>query len=402
MAEDGIAPHRSARWLIVISGLFALSVSLSNTFLNVYLWKVDKSFISIGLYNLSVYLCIPIMFIAAGALAKRRNSVLTLRLGLVFHACFYALTLFGGQSVAQIPQLLGAVLGTAAGFYWCGFNELSLRYTDSASRDRFNGMNGVVGSVAGMLAPPVAGFLISFEDRFGGLSGYHLIFGLSLAMFMLAGFTSLQLHEKLGHGRLHWRNAVDAWKEKGWRYILMGCLVYGWREGLFMFLIGLLMYIATDSELELGEFLLLQSGLSFVSFFIVGRLVHPQNRIKFLGIGAIGMALCALIFLLPLRAVNLVWYGAAIATCLPLFIVPFQGIIFDAIGHLNKVRGEDARMEHIITRELFSNSGRVLGVLLFLAWVQLDPTGQSIPKLAVGIGFVQLATWWLIRRVRRI
>ncbi|MCL6453632.1 MAG: MFS transporter [Alicyclobacillus sp.] len=382
----------SARWLLVVSGLFGLSVSLSNTFVNIYLWKVDQSFASIGWYNLGLYTCIPLMFIAAGALAKRRGSVLVLRIGLVCHVCFYALTLFGGTYMARLPALLGGVLGAASGFYWCGFNELTMRYTDNASRDRFYGMNGVVGSVAGMIAPPVAGFLISLEDRFGGLSGYHLVFGLSLAMFVLAGFVSTRLHVEAERGHLDWSAARWSWRFPVWRRTLLACFVYGWREGLFMFLIGLLMYIATDSELELGEFLLLQSGLSFLSFFIVGRLTTPHNRIRVLGIGAAGMAAAALLFLLPLRAVHLVWYGSIMAVCLPLFIVPMQGAVFSSIARL-----EGSRLEYIILREVFANTGRVLGILLFIGWVFVDPSGHTIPRLALGIGFVQLGAWLLLR-----
>lgn len=390
-----------ARWLITIGGLFALSVALSNTFVNVYLWKVDKSFTPIGWYNLGVYSLIPIMFWVAGMIAKRKHSVLTLRLGILFHICFYAVTLFGGTRIAGLPYILGALLGTAAGFYWCAFNELSLRFTESGSRDRFYGMNGVVGSVSGMIAPVTAGYLISFEDRFGGLSGYHLVFGLSLCMFVLALLTTTRLRAKNGEDKLRFAVIRSAWQQAAWRRILYGSLVYGLREGLFLFLVGLLMYIASGSELELGQFLLLQSGLSFISFFVVGRIVHAESRIKVQGIGAIAMAMSALVFLLPLRTINLVIYGSAIAVCLPLFLVPLQGVVFDTIGRLDKANDGDTQLEHIITREFFSNAGRVVGIVTFLIWVRVDPSGRSIPYLAVVFGFVQLATWALFRSAMR-
>ncbi len=400
VAQKRAPLSRQAWWLLFISGLFALSVSLSNTFVNVYLWKVDRNFASIGRYNVAVYLLQPLMFFAAAWLAKRKTSVFTFRIGILLHAAFYAVTLWGGNRLAGHPMLLGMLMGTAAGFYWCSFNELSLRFTSSESRDRFYGMNGVVGSVAGMVAPPTAGTLISLEDKLGNLTGYHLVFGLSLALFVLGSFVSTRLSQSELGERFNFQIMLGGLRDKDWRRVLFGSTIYGLREGVFLFLIGLLMYIATGSEMELGEFFLLQSALSFASFFIVSRMVHVHNRKKILGVGAVLLAGCAFLFLLPLRTLTLLWYGGLVAICLPWFLVPLQGTIFDIIGRLDNETKDNARLEHIVMRETFSNTGRVIGVSAFLVWIGLDRSGKSIPYLAFCIGLVQLGTWWVIHRVK--
>lgn len=388
---------RSAWWLLCINGLFALSISLSNTFLNVYLWKVDKTFGPIGWFNLATYCLLPAAFLLAGWLSERYHSVLAVRIGVLLHGCFYAVTLWGGMAVARRPIWLGMLMGAAAGFYWCGFNELSLRFTSSSTRDRFNGMGGVVRSIAGMVAPPVAGTLIAFEDRFGGLSGYHVIFAISLALFVLAAATSWLLPTDSERGDLNWHATMQGLRDKPWRRLLLANMVYGLREGVFIFLIGLLLYIATGSEMGLGAFVLLQSGLSFISFYVVGRWVHVNNRVRAMGIGSIAMAAGALLFLLPLHTTTLVVYGAAMSLFLPLFLVPVQSMVFDAIGRLNERTEDNIQMENIIAREIFSNAGRVVGILIFLLWIRLDITGRSIPRLAVIFGFVQLISWVLVK-----
>lgn len=400
MARKRAPLSRQAWWLLLISGLFALSVSLSNTFVNVYLWKVDKNFASIGRYNVAVYALQPLMFLAAAWLAKRKTSVFTFRIGILLHAAFYAVTLWGGSNLAGRPMVLGMLMGTAAGFYWCSFNELSLRFTSSDSRDRFYGMNGVVGSVAGMVAPPTAGTLISLEDKFGNLTGYHLVFGLSLALFVLGSFVSTRLsQDELGE-HFNFRVMLGGLRDKDWRRVLFGSTIYGLREGVFLFLIGLLIYIATGSEMELGEFFLLQSVLSFASFFVVSRVCNVHNRGKILGVGAILLAGCATLFLIPLHTSTLLWYGGLVAICLPWFLVPLQGTIFDIIGRLDNETKDNARLEHIVMRETFSNTGRVIGVSTFLLWIAVDRSGKSIAYLAFCIGLVQLGTWWVIHRVK--
>ncbi|MCL6443443.1 MAG: MFS transporter [Alicyclobacillus sp.] len=385
----GLPPQ--ALWLLLISGVFSLSVGLSNTFVNVYLWKVDKSYGAIGWYNLVVYVALPLAFVMAGIIAKRLNTVWTLRIGILLHVVFYAIALFGGTRVARLPWLLGAVMGLAGGFYWFSFNLQSTRVTEQGARDRFYGYNGVMGAVAGMVAPPVAGYLIGIEDRFGGLTGYHVTFALSLGLFMLAIFLCARIPGGRERGRLHLWRALRMVRERAWGMLLLGCLIYGLREGVFLFLIGLLLYIATGSELRLGEFVLLQSALSFLSFYVVGKLVKPKRRLWVLGMGAIGMAGAATLFLLPTTAVTLTWYGSIIAVVLPLFLVPLQGFVYDAMAVLS--RDEDLTMEHVIAREIFENIGRVLGISAFIVLVAVRPSARAISHFAVSLGFVQLMTW---------
>lgn len=386
---------RQAWWLLAVSGIFALSVGLSNTFVNVYLWKVDRNYGAIGQYNLLVYCALPVAFVAAGWLAKRLHTLWTMRIGIVWHAIFYAVALLGGTSVARLPWLLGVIMGLAGGMYWFSFNVISLQVTRQGRRDRFYGLNGVAGAVAGMLAPLVAGFLIAQGDGRGGLSGYHLIFALSLVLFVVATLVSWCLKAHPEGGQLRLGRAWAGLRRRPWRMLLTGCFVYGLREGVFLFLIGLLMYIATGSELRLGEFLLLQGAISFVSFYLVGRFLRPGNRLTVLGIGAACMAGAATLFTMPVDARLLLWYGSLIALTIPLFLVPLQGFIFDGITSLDP-GGEDV-MEHIIAREVFENVGRVLGIVAFLWLIAARPDARHISAFALGLGFVQIGTWILIK-----
>ena len=40
--------------LLMINGLYSLSIALSNTFVNIYLWKQSGNYLDIGIYNLIV------------------------------------------------------------------------------------------------------------------------------------------------------------------------------------------------------------------------------------------------------------------------------------------------------------------------------------------------------------
>jgi YQGE family putative transporter len=70
--------------LLIIGGLYALAISISNSFVNIYLWKQSGEFSDLAIYNLAVVVLQPLTFILAGKWAKRIDRVVVLRLGVSF------------------------------------------------------------------------------------------------------------------------------------------------------------------------------------------------------------------------------------------------------------------------------------------------------------------------------
>lgn len=69
MGEAGA--KKDLHLLLLIGGLYSLSIALSNTFVNVYLWKQSGQIVDIAVYNLTVVLFQPLTFVFAGRLAKK-------------------------------------------------------------------------------------------------------------------------------------------------------------------------------------------------------------------------------------------------------------------------------------------------------------------------------------------
>src|SRR3954462_14325912 len=84
--------------LLLIGGLYSLSVALSNTFVNIFLWKQTGELLDIGLYNLAVTLAQPLTFILAGRWEKKIDRVIVLGIGVIFLALFYVSVLAVGAS----------------------------------------------------------------------------------------------------------------------------------------------------------------------------------------------------------------------------------------------------------------------------------------------------------------
>ncbi|WP_246945874.1 MFS transporter [Bacillus pinisoli] len=381
--------------LLTIGGLYALSIALSNTFVNVYLWKQSGQFLDIGIYNLSIVTLQPLTFILAGRWAKKIDRVIVLRLGVSSLALFFLTVLFIGDRASEFLVLLGGILGIGYGFYWLAFNVLTFEITEPETRDFFNGFLGLLSSFAGMIGPILAGFIISNMKKF---TGYSVIFTISLILFSGAVVLSLFLKRRPAQGNFEFIRIIkERSNNRNWRMVTNANFFQGLREGTFIFMISVFVFITTNSELALGKFGLVNSVVAFFGYYIITRTIKEKHRKKSILIG--GLLLYAAIFLIvfDLSYTRLIIYAVVIAIAYPLLLVPYMSLSYDVIG-----QGWNAakmRIEYIVVRELFLNMGRFVSILTFLFSITFFDEEKSIPVLLCILGAGHAMIYFFIRHV---
>ncbi|GAA0443249.1 MFS transporter [Lentibacillus halophilus] len=387
--------NRDLILLLVIGGLYSLSIFLSNTFVNIYLWRQAGDYSTIAFYNLAIYLFQPLTFILAGKIAKKIDRVIVLRLGVIALSLFFLSVLLIADKAATYNFVLGSVLGIGFGFYWLAFNVLTFEITEPESRDFFNGFLGVLQSLAGMIGPVLAGAIIARMDE---TIGYTVIFSISFCLFIGAVVLSFFLKRRQAEGRFYFRRVLSEWKgNKNWRKILNAHISQGLREGIFLFVISIWVFLATGSEFSLGIFNLFLSGLSFVFYFIVTRWVKPYMRKKFVLIGALILYFSIYIILFETGYVQLMIYAALIGTAYPIVNVPYFSMTFDVIGKAWKAK--ELRVEYIVVREVFANIGRVTAIVVFLIAISIFSAETIIPYLLAFFGLGHIVIYMFIKGV---
>ncbi len=387
--------NRDLTFLLVIGGLYALSIALSNTFVNVYLWKQSGEFTDIALYNLASVVLQPLTFILAGRWAKKIDRVIVLRLGVSFLSVFYFTVLFLGENASQYLLILGALLGIGYGFYWLAFNVLTFEITEPETRVFFNGFLGLLTSFAGMIGPIVAGVVITTMEK---MIGYKIIFGASLTLFVAAVIMSFFLKRRAATGTYSFRRILGERKNnKNWRYVLHAHFFQGLREGTFVFVIVVWVYIATQSELAIGKYGLVASAVSFVSYYLATRVIKESFRKKAILFGGILLYLAIFIIIFDLTFTKLIIYAVVISIAYPMLLVPYVSLTFDVIG--KGWKAAEMRVEYIVVRELFLNSGRIVSILAFLFTVTFFNEETGIPVLLLIVGAGHLILYFFIRKV---
>lgn len=388
--------NRSLILLLVIGGLYSLGIYLSNTFVNIYLWKqAEGNYYTIATYNLAIFVFQAITFIVAGKIAKRVDRVIVLRLGVTFLSLFFLTVLMIGDKSAYYNFLLGSLLGIGYGFYWLAFNVLTFEITEPDTRDFFNGFLGVLQSFGGMIGPFSAGLIISKMDA---NVGYSTIFTISFILFISAVACSFFLKRRPADGVYLFKRVVEERKNNNnWNRILKAHLFQGLREGIFLFVITIWVYIVTQSELSLGMFNLYFSGFSFVFYFLATKFIKPYKRKKAILIGSLLLYVSLFIILVHASYVTLIIYGILIGIAYPIINVPYLSMTFDVIGKAWKAG--DLRIEYIVVRELYSNIGRVISILVFIASISFFDAETAIPILLIVFGAMHLGVYLTVRNI---
>ncbi|MGG0716484.1 MFS transporter [Robertmurraya massiliosenegalensis] len=382
--------------LLMIGGLYSLSIALSNTFVNIYLWKQSGEFRDLGMYNLAVVVLQPITFILAGRWAKKIDRVIVLRIGVIFLALFYLTVLIIGTHASKYLLLLGGLLGIGYGFYWLAYNVLTFEITEPETRDFFNGFLGILSSVGGMIGPIAAGFIISKMEKF---IGYSIVFGISLGLFSLAVFLSFSLKRRPAQGKYYFVRILQERKHnKNWKLINNAHFFQGLREGTFAFIISVFVFIATESELSLGTFGLINSGVAFVAYYFASRMIKKEMRKKAILTGGIILYLSIFLIVFDPTYVRLLIYAGVIAIAYPLLLVPYMSMTYDVIGRGWKAA--EMRIEYIVVKEIFLNAGRVISIILFILGISFYEPDKVIPILLLLLGAGHTLIYFFIRKVK--
>lgn len=383
-----------AALLLIVQALYGVANALSGTFVPVYLWKASQSYMLIGWFTLGQYVMSGLTFYIVGKWVKEHNKMNSLRIGIVLSGLFYCAVLLLGQQAKFYFVPLGILNGIALGFFWLAFNVVYFEVTDPENRDRYNGWAGLLGSAAGIIAPWVSGLLITSLQ---GERGYRIIFTISLVIFAVSGVLSFWLKKRKTEGIYNWKHGWEQLRQKGnpWRRMLPAIAAQGVREGVFMFLVGLTVYVATQNESKLGTFSLITSFVALVSFWIVGKLLKKKNRKIVMFIGVIMIAVVILPLFWKVSYMTLLLFGIGTSLFMPMYIIPMTSRVFDLIGQSEESARE--REEFIVLREAGLTIGRIIGLSSYLIVLPFNHSSVAITWLLFAVGIVPIAGWWFIK-----
>lgn len=383
--------------LVVIGGLYSIGLFLSNTFVNVYLWRQTESFMTIAMYHIAIHISKPLTFYFAGNMSKKIDRIILLRLGVIFLSLFFLTVLLLQEKASYFNVLLGVLIGLGYGFYWLAFNVLTFEITEPYNRVFFNGLLGSLQSVSGMFGPLIAGIIISTLDT---QVGYRTIFSISFGLFIIAVILSFFIERRETDGVYNVLDVVREVRRNGdWRRVLLANSFQGFRDSVFIFVLPIWIFLTTRNEFSLGIFNLIMHGASFFLFLLLSWKMKDNMRQRLLFLGSFVIGLSVLLLMGERDFYILLLYALIVGSMVPLFQVPFQALTYDVIG--KSYRARDLRIEYIVLLEVFRSAGGILSILLFILGLQLDSGPKAIPFILCVLSFAYMLIYPTVASIER-
>lgn len=350
---------KEAKLLLTISILFTFGMGLSSIFISIFFWKQTSDLSVLVIYNLIHHITVPITFLLSGIIAKKKNGIWSLRIGLFVYALFYTLMLLIGSKGIAYIYLLGFIFGMAGGFFWLAFHTLSFDFTSVNNRDTFNGFNGACSGIAAALAPITSAYIIS---RFTGVKGYNVVFTMTLLMFLLLILISMALKCKNYGSKLDFRRTISS-NCKEWSIIRKSSFLWGFRDVIIVVLVNILIIETTKSELSLGKLTFIGSLCSSLSYVLVQKIIKPPRRRISIYIGTLGAILAIFGLIIDINLTTLSIYVILNSFLLPFFVIQWSSSAFNVI---DRVHEKNMRIEYLINRDIVLNSGRAVSAIILL------------------------------------
>ncbi len=394
---EGIPPERrlgkDAVTALLIHSCFQFGASMSGLFLNLYLWRLTQDLKVNALYNLIVFAITPIAFAAGGLIAKKRDRMVTYRVGIVMIALFYLMVILAQEQVPQYYVWFALFNGIASGFYWTGYLVLQYDVSTEANRIRFLAMNMVMFNGAGLLGPALAGFVIQRND---GLQGYITIFTIAFVMFVIAAVVSFRIPMVETHHKVYYLKLMGLvmHRNRRWLKALYSFFILGLFQGLMLFLPNIMLFQAVGREDWVGYLGVFFSSLTVATGYVISRKAQKENVRQYVFLSTTGVVAGSGLLLFGVELWSVVLFMILFSICNPLAINTLTSYYYRLIGTL-PLKGQ-LRIESVVMRELFLNVGRVLSIALLVLWAT-DLESAIMPVILFIMAVLQYILVFLIR-----
>jgi MFS transporter, YQGE family, putative transporter len=376
---------------------FQFGASMSGVFLTLYLWRLTQSLWINGMYNLVNYAIGPLAFAVGGYLIKRKNQMVSYRLGIVLIALFYLCVIFAGEGVVRFYVLFAMFGGLAGSFYWAGYLTLMYDVCTETNRIRFLAINMIVFTLAGLIGPALAGFIIRMND---GLQGYTLVFSIAFGMFLLATIGSFRIQTPTSHHKAYYLKYAGLLIRKNRDFLkaLFGFTGMGLFQGLMLFLPSILLFQIVGREDLVGYLGVLYASLGIGTGMFISRYGREELARSFILLSTAGFIIGALFIVWKMTLFTVIAFMVLYSICAPLQGNTLTSYYFRLMGEL-PLKGQ-LRVESVVMRETFVNVGRVISIAVLLV-VTSYAGSELLPWVLAGASALQISLYWLLSRGNR-
>ncbi|NTU72748.1 MFS transporter [Candidatus Roizmanbacteria bacterium] len=373
--------------LIVSFAIYDIADPIIGIFTNAFIWRKSQSLYFSAIFNLAVFLFLPVGFYLNGLLLKRFSVRTMYMIGCIAQGITVILVIFMPVVNALSLFVFGSIAGLGAAFYWANHNALSLQNTRTDNRFYFSSLNNALGTLIGIIVPFLVGFFIISGEKYHLYSTQFAYESLTVFTLVILAITGLIMYTREKKSELSSRPSLIINGSRRWNLFRLFTLGYGLSGGVSIFLSTLIILAVVGNEGALGIVQSLLAVFSAFATYQLGKFVSEKHQTLSFIVGLIFFVVAGVSLGLAFS-----FWGVVIYTAFMTLSNSLRWNSYSAIG-MNLVEYEEHHSglhhySYIFDQELFLNCGRVLGILVFLGLLRIvssEVAMRFIPHFIAGI-----------------
>ena len=153
--------------MLLVNLIFSLISGFVSIFLTAHIFiLLDESFVALGLFSLVNFIFVLIFQMVGGAICKRKNPLLVIRLSAILSFFLLSLVLILDEQLIYYYIVLALLWGSIVGFYFSAQQFLVAKKTSGEKMLRFVATYTTVASALQLFFPITFGLVIHYGSFF--------------------------------------------------------------------------------------------------------------------------------------------------------------------------------------------------------------------------------------------
>ncbi len=384
---------RSAKILIITNTIYALVLPVVDIFVASYIMRNSNDPSKVILYQLAIYIGIPITFFINGYLLNKINIKILFSLGMILSGISMVFMMFLKEINYFGLISAGLIMGMSFGLYWANRDYLVLSTTKDKIRNFYYGLETFIYTIIASIIPVIIGwYLITGSGNSGEEAtnesvnaSYRVITGI---VFIITIIASIVFHfgkyekpksEKFLYFKFH----------KLWRKMIQLSVLKGLAQGFIVTAPAMLMMKFFHSEGALGSAISIGAIISAVIMLILGKFSKPKHRLIIFNVGLIGFFLASFFNGLLFSTTGVILFMFLLLISRPILDIAYFPIQLKVIDILSKLENRN-EFSYLLNHEFGLFVGRFIGAGTFLVIAYFINADIALRYALLIIGTAQL------------
>ncbi|WP_321290505.1 hypothetical protein [uncultured Sunxiuqinia sp.] len=378
---------RNMRILLLTNLIYALVLPILELFVGAYILRQSDNTSYVVVYQLMVYLGIPVAFLVNGILLRRIKIARLYSLGMLMSGVAMTIMMMLDSVDIVGISISGLVMGCSYGFFWANRDFLSLSSTNDSNRNYYFSMETFFYTITFIIIPAIAGYFIATGEEFGWYPAKAAYITLTIVVFGLTIFSSIMVHQGDFVNPKNERFIFFKF-HKDWNWMLLLGGFKGIAQAAIFFFPILLILSFVGKEGSLGGLVAVGSLITAMVLYLIGRFSRPEHRIYVFSFGLLVFLAGGLVNSLFFSAIGVVIYQICNSLSRPLLDAAYYPIQLGVIDHISELEKRN-KFAYIFNHEAGLFVGRMIGCLLFLIASEYASPEFALRYVLVIIALIQ-------------